>query len=177
MAAGPMSAALTTTNASVISTEAFPALTPWRDPHSVPPEDLAAYIQQLEWRCAAEPRAPELRICLGMAYAMNFQVDKSMDSLEKAVDLDPQSFWAQLKFAELHYRLRVLNRAEEETLKALTLANNGWQLSLARKQLQEIRSLKQGCVRNVEWTKPLTLPALVLSLMLLVIFVVGMAWK
>ena len=46
-----------------------------------------------------------------------------------------------------------------------------WQLSIARKQLQDIRALKHGCVRNVEWTKPLTAPALVLSLMLLVIFV------
>jgi tetratricopeptide (TPR) repeat protein len=107
---------------------------------------------------------------------MNYDVDKSMDSLEEAVALDPDSFWAQLKYAELHYRLRVLNKAEEETLKALTLANDRWQLSVARKQLQDIRALKQGCVRNVEWTKPLTAPALVLSLMLLVIFVT-MAWK
>jgi tetratricopeptide (TPR) repeat protein len=177
MESATISTALTITNASVVSTEALPALTPWRDPHTVPPEDLAAYIQKLERACMAEPGSPELRTCLGMAYAMNYQVDKSMDSLEEAVALAPHSFWAQLKFAELHYRLRVLNRAEEETLKALTLANNHWQLSVARKQLQDIRTLKQGCVRNVEWTKPLAAPAVVLSLMLLVIFVVEMAWK
>jgi hypothetical protein len=171
-----MSTALTTTNASVVSAGASPALVPWRDPHTVPPEDLAAYIQKLEQACVAEPRSADLRTCLGMAYAMNYEVDKSMDSLEEAVTLDPDSFWAQLKYAELHYRLRVLNRAEEETLKTLTLANDRWQLSIARKQLQDIRTLKHGCVRNVEWTKPLTMPALVLSLMLLVIFVT-MTWK
>jgi tetratricopeptide (TPR) repeat protein len=111
-----------------------------------------------------------------MAYAMNYEVDKSMDALEAAVALDPENFWAQLKYSELHYRLRTLNRAEEETRRALDLAGDSWQLSIARKQLQEIRTLKHTCVRNVEWTKPLTMPALVLSMMLILIFV-GMVWK
>jgi tetratricopeptide (TPR) repeat protein len=111
-----------------------------------------------------------------MAYAMNHEVDKSMDALETAVAIDPQNFWAQLKYSELHYRLRSLNRAEEQTRKALDLAADSWQLSIARKQLQEIRTLKLGCVRNVEWTKPLTMPTLVLSAMLVVIFAV-MMWK
>jgi hypothetical protein len=107
---------------------------------------------------------------------MNYDVNKSMDSLEEAVTLAPDSFWPQLKYAELHYRLRVLNKAEEHTLKALNLASNGWQLSIARQQLLDIRTLKQSCVRNVEWTKPLITPALVLSAMLIVIFAT-MMWK
>ncbi len=49
-----------------------------------------------------------MRTCLGMAYAMNYDVYKSMDALEDAVELDPQHFFAQLKYAELHYRLRAL---------------------------------------------------------------------
>ena len=141
-----------------------------------PAGELSANIETLKLACLAEPRSADLRTCLGVAYAMNYEVDKSMDSLEAAVALDPGSFWPQLKYAELHYRLRVLNKAEEHTLKALNLASNSWQLSIARKQLQEIRTLKQSCVRNVEWTKPLTAPALVLSAMLLAIFV-AMMWK
>jgi hypothetical protein len=42
--------------------------------------------------------------------------------------------------------------------------------------MKEIRQLLHGCIRNVEWTKPLTTPALVLSLMLVAVFVV-MMWK
>jgi tetratricopeptide (TPR) repeat protein len=155
---------------------ASPVLVPWRDPHTVPPEDLAAYIQKLELACLADSRSADLRTCLGMAYAMNYEVDKSMDSLETAVALDPDSFWARVKYAELYYRLRALNRAEAETLQALALASNRWQMSIARKQLQDIRTLKNGCVRNVEWTKPLTAPVLVLSLLLLAVFV-AMVWK
>jgi hypothetical protein len=37
-----------------------------------------------------------------------------MDALEAAVALDPGNFWAQLKYSELHYRLRALNKAEDE---------------------------------------------------------------
>jgi hypothetical protein len=111
-----------------------------------------------------------------MAYAVNYDVYKSMDALEAATSIDPQHFWARLKYAELYYRLRVLNRAEEQTLKATELAQNAWQLSVARKQLHEIRTLKHTAVRNVAWTKPLTAPALVFSLMVIVTFV-AMMWK
>jgi tetratricopeptide (TPR) repeat protein len=165
-----MSTALATINASLVAPGgALPSVL-WRDPHTVSPEDLSASIQSLERACLAEPRSVALRTCLGMAYAMNYEVDKSMDALEAAVAVDPGNFWAQLKYSELHYRLRMLNRAEEETRKALDLAADSWQLSIARKQLQEIRTLKHTCVRNVEWTKSLGMPALVLSAMLLVIF-------
>ena len=172
-----MSTALTPTDNLPVSLAGGPlALMPWRDPHTVPPAELSANIETLKLACLAEPRSADLRTCLGVAYAMNYEVEKSMDSLEEAVALAPGSFWPQLKYAELHYRLRVLNKAEEQTLKALNLVSNGWQLSIARKQLQEIRALKHSCVRNVEWTKPLTAPVLVLSAMLLVIFAT-MMWK
>jgi hypothetical protein len=170
------STALVTTDTSVATaTGVSRVLVPWLDPHTVPREDLAAHIKHLEHACATEPRSADVRTCLGMAYAMNYEVDKSMESLETAVSLNPGSFWAQLKYGELNYRLRILNRAEEETLKALPLATNRWQLSIARKQLQDIRALKQTCVRNVEWTKSLGGPALVLFAMLVVIFA-AMMW-
>ena len=155
--------------------DALPTV-PWRHPHGVSPADLAVYIQQLEDACLANPLSADLRTCLGMAHAVNYDVYKSMDALEDARTVDPENFWAQLKYGELHYRLRALNRAEEETRKAVNLANDAWQLSIARKQLQEIRTLKHGCVRNVHWTKPLTTPALVLSAMFLLMFAT-MMWK
>jgi len=149
---------------------------PWRDPHVVSPEELSNHIARLEQACLASPRSADLRTALGMAYAVNFEVYKSMDALEEATAIEPQHFWAQMKYAELHYRLRTLIRAEEETLKAVELAGNPWQLSVARKQLQDIRTLARNSARNVAWTKPLTAPALVLSAMMLIVFMV-MAWR
>jgi hypothetical protein len=149
---------------------------PWRDPHNIPPGELTAYIQHLEHACVENPRSADLRTCLGMAHAINYDVDRSMAALEDARTVDPDNFWAQLKYAELHYRLRILDMAEEETRRAADLATSAIQLAVARKQLQDIRALKQGCVRNVHWTKPLGVPALLLSLGIAAIFVV-MLWK
>ena len=140
---------------------------PWRDPHNVPSAELSTHILRLEQACLEHPESADLRTCLGMAYAMNYDVYKSMDALEAATTIAPAHFWAQLKYGELHYRLRVLNRAESQTLKALELAESPWQLSLARRQLQEIRRLRHDTARNVTWNKPLLAPALVLCGMLL----------
>ncbi len=149
---------------------------PWRDPHTVPPALLAEYIRDLESKCELEPQSASLRTCLGMAYAMNFDVYKSMDALEKAVELEPDHFFAQLKYAELHYRLRALIKAETETSKALELAQNSWEYGLARKQLQDIRALMRAGTQKPEWKKPLRFPLLVLIGMTLILCL-AVHWK
>jgi len=148
---------------------------PWRDPQKVAPEQLAGYIQTLEDACLEHPGSADLRTCLGIAYAVNYDVYKSLDALEHAVSIDPANFWARLKYGELQYRLRALLVAEKETAKALDLAENGWQLSLARKQLHDIRRLNRESTRNVAWDKPLTKPALALVAMIVLTFM-GMSW-
>jgi cytochrome c-type biogenesis protein CcmH/NrfG len=144
----------------------LPAL-PWRDPHSVSPEQLNTYIAKLEQLCETHPSSSDLRTCLGMAHAMNFDVYKSMDAFERAVELDPGSFIAQIKYAELLYRIRALQRAEEETITALDLCEEPWELVLARRQLQEIRRLRREGTQKPEWSKTLTSPAVILLVLLL----------
>ncbi len=150
---------------------------PWRDPHSVSPAQLVEYIGFLEKSCEQNPRSADLRTCLGMAYAMNFEVYKSMDALEEAVALDKTHFFAQLKYSELFARLRALERAEEETIKAVELAGNGWELSLARKQLQEIRQRRRDGTQKPTWSKPLRTPALALLALVVVLFTVAVILK
>jgi hypothetical protein len=149
---------------------------PWRDPHTVSPAQLAEYIGALERACEEAPGSAGLRTCLGMAYAMNFDVYKSMDALEYAVQLDPEHFFAQLKLSELFYRLRALARAERETVRAMELAGTPWELSLARKQLQEIRKLSREGTQKPEWTKSLTGPAILLMVMT-VLLCLAVNWK
>jgi hypothetical protein len=169
-------AKLVTTRSAVVQPESFIPVVPWRDPETVSPVELSAYIRKLERACLDQPHSADLRTCLGMAYAVNYEVYKSLDALEAATSIDPEHFWAQLKYAELHYRLRALPRAEDETVRAANLAANPFQLALARKQLQEIRKLQHESVRNVVFDKPLTAPALVFAAMMAAIFVV-MLWK
>ncbi len=145
---------------------------PWRDPNAVSPTDLARYTQSLEQACEQNPNSADLRVCLGMVYAMDYRVYKSMDALEHARDIDPGNYWAQLKYAELLYRLRILLRAEKEAHKAIALARNSWEVSLARKQLRQIRELMREGTQRPEWTKPLTVPVLMLVLMIMTTFLV-----
>lgn len=141
---------------------------PWRDPHTVSPAKLAEFIETLELQCAENPRSADLRTCLGMAHAMNYDVYKSQDALEAALAIEPANFFAQLKYAELFYRLRALVRAERETLKALDLAVNPFELALARRQLQQTRELMRLGTQKPEWNKPLRTPALCLLAMFVV---------
>jgi hypothetical protein len=141
-------------------------LIPWRDPHTVSPEELAGYIAKLEQACRLQPQNADLRTCLGMAYAMNYEIYKSMDALAAAVSLEPDNFYAQYKSAELWYRLRALHRAEDETVKALHLAGNAFELSLARRQLHEIRRLKREGTQKPDWNKPLRGPAILFAILL-----------
>lgn len=150
---------------------------PWRDPHTVSPGELKEYIGFLEKACQEHPHSADLRTCLGMAYAMNYDVYKSMDALETAVALDETHFFAQLKYSELLYRLRALERAEPETLKAVQLAGNGWELSLARKQLQDIRQKRREGTQKPEWNKPLKTPVVTLVALMAIVSLIIVVWK
>jgi hypothetical protein len=79
----------------------------------------------------------------------------------------------RLKYGGRRDWLRVLRHAEATTLKAETLAESPWQLSLARQQLKEIRKLTGGKSLQPGLVKPKRLvPALLLSL---IVVVVGLA--
>lgn len=150
------------------ATGRLPAI-PWRDPHTVSPEKLGAIISSLEEACLQSPGNADLRVCLGMAHAMNYDAYRSMDALEIARALDPSSFLAQFKFAELLYRLRALHRAEAETSQALELANSPWEFAQARRQLSEIRRLMREGAMKPGWTKSLVIPLICLGLIMGVI--------
>src|SRR5437762_11262966 len=56
-----------------IDASRLPAV-PWRDPHSVSPQKLAEVIASLKEACALNPANADLRVCLGIAHAMNYDV-------------------------------------------------------------------------------------------------------
>jgi len=70
---------------------------PWRGLHKALPAELTDYIRQLEQACIDNPESADLRTCLESAYAINYDVCKSMSALEAAKTVDPEKFWNQLK--------------------------------------------------------------------------------
>jgi cytochrome c-type biogenesis protein CcmH/NrfG len=153
---------------------AVPAV-PWRDPYTASRVELSAYIADLERQCFETPRFPEAWTCLGIARAVNYDVVDALDALSTATEVDPSYFWARLKYGELHYRLRALDLAEQETLKAVDLAENPWQLSIARKQLKEIRALNPRRVRRDAPASPLGRALFFVGLLVVSIAVVAWA--
>jgi hypothetical protein len=147
---------------------------PWRDPHSVSSTELAAHIRNLEKAVVDNPASADLKTCLGMAYAMDYQAYRSMDVLQAAAAQDPNHFFAQFKLAELFYRLRALPRAEEETLRAVALAGNGWELGMARRQLQDIRQRIREGTQKPEWNKSLKMPAIAFAAVTVCLCLLGL---
>jgi hypothetical protein len=150
---------------------------PWRDLQTVSPAKLFEYIQLLEKECEENPKSADLRTCLGMAQAINSDVYQAMESLETAIRLDERHFFARFKYAELFCRLQILVRAEEETVKALKLARNAWEVSMARRQLQQIRYLIREGSQKPTWKTPLINPAVALALLIVfIIATAGVLW-
>ena len=65
------------------------------------PSELAHTIAGLEQACRDQPASASLWTCLGIAYAVNYDVHKAIDALETATGVEPDHFWAQLKHGEL----------------------------------------------------------------------------
>ena len=141
------------------------------------PAELSQTIASLEQACREQPASASLWTCLGMAYAVNYDVHKAIDALETATDVEPDHFWAQLKHGELQYRLRVLVRAEAATLKAETLAGDARQLALARRQLKEIRRLTGGKSLQPGVNKPQRLIPTVLFTVIVLIAGLASIWR
>jgi hypothetical protein len=124
------------------------------DPYLLEKPERADLVAQLHESVVANPRVPELRVLFGMALCVNFEVPDAIEELRVAVQLDPQSFIAQLKIGELWMRLRVMDKAEEHTRQAALLAQNLPQSELARRQAASIRTMKQAGIERGGYKNP-----------------------
>jgi hypothetical protein len=144
-----MSAVLVKTSARLQARlQSIPPVSLW-GAQSVPLEGIREYVQTLEAACLEDSRSMDRPRRAGMVYAVDDC--KAMDAPEVAVSSP-----------ERQCRLRALVVAEEETLNAVELAQNIWQLSLAQRQLQAIWKLARDSTRSVSWERPLAIPVLVL---------------
>lgn len=125
------------------------------DPYVLEKEDKAALVLQLRDCVEKHPQVSELRVLLGMALCVNYEVHLAIEELKESVRLAPNSFIAQLKLGELWMRLRVVDKAEEHTRTASLLAQNIAQADLARKQAGTIRTLKREGIERGGYKSPL----------------------
>jgi tetratricopeptide (TPR) repeat protein len=121
----------------------------FRDPRVLETHERGNLVARLSQAVELAPEVAELRVLLGMALAVDLQVQEAMEQLRLAVEQAPDSFIARLKYGELLMRLRICQKAAEETHKAALLAVNAAQSELARRQAATIRTmLREGIERG-----------------------------
>jgi hypothetical protein len=119
------------------------------DPHLLEVPERVNLVASLRACVAAHPDSSDLRVLLGMALCVNYEVEDATEELREGVRLAPDSYIAQLKLGELWMRLRVCDKAEEHTRRAALLARNPVQSELARRQAATIRDLvRRGIQRG-----------------------------
>jgi hypothetical protein len=129
------------------------------DPNVLDKAQRADLVAELRECVQAHPQVSELRVLLGMALCVNFEVPDAIEELREGVRLAPDSFIAQLKMGELWMRLRVMTKAEEHTQRAALLAANRVQAELARRQGASIRAMKHAGIERGGYKSPWTLVA------------------
>jgi len=125
------------------------------DPYILETEDKAGLVAGLRECVEKYPEVSELRVLLGMALCVNYEVHPAINELKESVRLAPNSFIAQLKLGELWMRLRVMDKAEEHTRIASLLSQNLAQVDLARKQAATIRTMKREGIERGGHKSPL----------------------
>jgi tetratricopeptide (TPR) repeat protein len=118
------------------------------DPHLLEKQERSELVQGLRECVRAHPEVSELRVLFGMALCVDFKVQDAIEELREGVRLAPDSFIAHLKMGELWMRLRVIEKAEEQTHQAALLARNMMQSELARRQAATIRTLIQNGIKR-----------------------------
>jgi hypothetical protein len=132
------------------------------DPNVLDKAQRADLVTDLRECVQAHPQVSELRVLLGMALCVNFEVPDAIEELREGVRLSPGSFIAQLKMGELWMRLRVMDKAEEHTHRAALLAENRVQAEMARRQRASIRAMKHAGIERGGYKSPWTIVTRVL---------------
>jgi uncharacterized protein HemY len=121
----------------------------FRDPRVLEAHERGNLIAQLRNALELAPNVAELRVLLGMALCVELQVQDALEEFRIAVEQAPESFIARLKYGELLMRLRICQKAAEQTQEAALLAANAAQSELARRQAATIRTmLREGIERG-----------------------------
>lgn len=124
------------------------------DPYVLEKDQKTALVSRLKECVARFPQVSELRVLLGMALCVNYDVHSAIEELRESVRLAPNSFIAHLKLGELWMRLRVCDKAEEHTRIASLLAQNLAQAELARRQAAGIRTMKREGIERGGYKLP-----------------------
>jgi tetratricopeptide (TPR) repeat protein len=110
----------------------------------------AAFSRAIE----SSPAFADAHICLGAAHAMASSIYPAFDHLERAVELEPQSFTAHFLLAQLNFKLRIPQKGYQQAEQALRCATSREQRKMVGRLLQQERQREQNGIARPWFNKP-----------------------
>ena len=104
----------------------------------------AEAVELLSRTVELAPHVPEARICLGLAYALTYNIYPAIDHLEAAGEIDPESFAAHYTLAKLNFHLRIPQKGYEASQRALRCITNLEQRKMLTQLLKEERAREKN---------------------------------
>jgi tetratricopeptide (TPR) repeat protein len=109
------------------------------------------------------PHFPEARICLGLAYALTYNIYPAIDQLETAGQLDPQNFAAHFSLAQLNFKLRIPQKGYEAARQALKCVSTLEQRKILTELLKEERARERNGIARPWFNTPFSKTGLYLA--------------
>ncbi len=125
------------------------------------------------------PDFADAHVGLGIAFAVDSRVYPALDHLEKAVELEPENFFAHFKLGQLCFKLRVPDKGYAEMARALGCTTRLEERRLVAQLLREERQRERNGVTRPRWNRPFSRAAFFvgigmgLAALLLLVFHLG----
>lgn len=100
------------------------------------------------------PESAEARIFLGLANALNCDIYPALDELEKATELQPDSFAAHFTLAQLNFKLRIPEKGYAAAREALRCATSPEHRAILTQLLKEERERERNGIARPSFSKP-----------------------
>src|SRR5207237_2564179 len=120
---------------------------------------VAAFSRSVEHA----PAFPPAHLFLGIAYALTSNIYRSIDHLEEAAKLDPDSFAAHYTLAQLNFKLRTPQPGYEAARRALKCVQTLEQRKMLTQLLKEERERERNGIARPSFTKPFSARMLLLA--------------
>ncbi|SRR6266496_1488782 len=100
------------------------------------------------------PYFSEARICLGLAYALTYNIYPAIDQLEVAGKIDPENFAAHYTLAKLNFKLRIPQKGYEAASQALKCITQLEQRKMLTELLKEERARERNGIARPWFNQP-----------------------
>jgi hypothetical protein len=120
-------------------------------------------VAELSNAVALAPECSDARVFLGMAHSLAYEIYPAFDQLEKAAELDGESFAAHFVLAQLNFKMRILPTGYACSERALACVTTLEQRKMLTELLREERAKERNGIARPWFLKRFTKPTLVLA--------------